>query len=402
MDWISWSRTWSTKSTTTTIRKPLRCSLMNSLWKRMYLLLQADQRLKQNHQDVLLLAHRQELDLSVKDFGLMLSQEFIRLSFTQCQTTEYSSSSWWSTSRRGWSDWILETKRWSSEDIWVLSKLVWWFMEEQDGRRRRQQEKISMLCWSVRTRNSLPLSLSRSFRTQSHWSFITGQCVFSGQFLRVHLSHWMYNQITFHHQCRIDTGRPTLEQTTDSILPLCGSYGQRTQGSWRDRLGSTASCTKHAQSMEETSKYGVLGRHQPCSEEKIEVLSNTVGRDHSSRNTPSLLYPESCCDGICRIIYEKVCLPPRPPPRISFKDNWMKELDSEVAGSSKDSQRIQPKSKTNYQERWEPWVSNHLVRSLRRSEKMSCLVAKAQTQERGDLWMDHHPARVVCQCLLNL
>ena len=33
-------------------------------------------------------------------------------------------------------------------------------------------------------------------------------------------------------------------------------------------------------------------------------------------------------------------------PTISFKDNWMKELDSEVAGSSKDTQRIQPKPKT--------------------------------------------------------
>ena len=46
------------------------------------------------------------------------------------------------------------------------------------------------------------------------------------------------------------------------------------------------------------------------------------------------------------IIYEKVYVSPRPPPKISFKDNWMKELDSEVAGSSKDSQRIQPKPKT--------------------------------------------------------
>ena len=36
---------------------------------------------------------------------------------------------------------------------------------------------------------------------------------------------------------------------------------------------------------------------------------------------------------------------PRPPPKISFKDNWMKELDSEVAGGE-DSQQIQPKSKT--------------------------------------------------------
>ena len=39
-------------------------------------LLQADQRPKQNHEDVLLFAHLQELHLSVKYLGLMLSQEF--------------------------------------------------------------------------------------------------------------------------------------------------------------------------------------------------------------------------------------------------------------------------------------------------------------------------------------
>ena len=46
------------------------------------------------------------------------------------------------------------------------------------------------------------------------------------------------------------------------------------------------------------------------------------------------------------IIYEKVYASPRPPPKISFKDNWMKELDSQVAGGSEDSQQIPPKSKT--------------------------------------------------------
>ena len=35
-------------------------------------------------------------------------------------------------------------------------------------------------------------------------------------------------------------------------------------------------------------------------------------------------------------IHEKENVSPRPPPKISFKDNWMKELESEVAGSSKD------------------------------------------------------------------
>ena len=44
------------------------------------------------------------------------------------------------------------------------------------------------------------------------------------------------------------------------------------------------------------------------------------------------------------IIFQKVYVSPRPPPTISYKDNSMIELDSEVAGSSKDTQRIQPKT----------------------------------------------------------
>ena len=46
------------------------------------------------------------------------------------------------------------------------------------------------------------------------------------------------------------------------------------------------------------------------------------------------------------IIYEKVYASPRLPPKISFKDNWMNELGSEVAGGSEDSQQTQPKSQT--------------------------------------------------------
>ena len=39
------------------------------------------------------------------------------------------------------------------------------------------------------------------------------------------------------------------------------------------------------------------------------------------------------------IINEKVYASPRLPPKISFKDNWMEELYSEVAGCSEDSQQ---------------------------------------------------------------
>ena len=52
---------------------------------RMFLLLRAGQWPKQNHEEVLLPDHLQELYLSVKYLGLILSQKLIRLSLTQCQ-----------------------------------------------------------------------------------------------------------------------------------------------------------------------------------------------------------------------------------------------------------------------------------------------------------------------------
>ena len=53
----------------------------------------------------------------------------------------------------------------------------------------------------------------------------------SDGFFKYILSCRMCNQFTIHHQFRIDTRRSKFEQTTDSILSACGSYGQRTQGS---------------------------------------------------------------------------------------------------------------------------------------------------------------------------
>ena len=44
------------------------------------------------------------------------------------------------------------------------------------------------------------------------------------------------------------------------------------------------------------------------------------------------------------IIYEKVYASLWPPPKISFKNNWMKELGSELAGGDKNSQQTKPKT----------------------------------------------------------
>ena len=59
-----------------------------------------------------------------------------------------------------------------------------------------------------------------------------------------------------------------------------------------------------------------------------------------------MLYLESSCDGIWRNhVPESTCVT-STTTEDPYKDNWMIELDSEVAGSSKDTHRIQPEPKT--------------------------------------------------------
>ena len=85
----------------------------------------------------------------------------------------------------------------------------------------------------------------------------------------------------------------------------------------------------------------------------IQLAQRKGFKFHQTRSNAIILYdtlPAYCVPKVVvmesgEIIYEKVYVSPRPPPKISEKDNWMKELDSEVAGSSKDSQQTQPKTK---------------------------------------------------------
>ena len=74
------------RRTTTTSRKPLRCSSKILRWRRKYLLLQADQRPKQNHKDVLLPAHPQKLYLLEKEIGPISNHKIIRPPIIQCRS----------------------------------------------------------------------------------------------------------------------------------------------------------------------------------------------------------------------------------------------------------------------------------------------------------------------------
>ena len=86
------------------------------------------------------------------------------------------------------------------------------------------------------------------------------------------------------------------------------------------------------------------------------------------------------------IIFEKVYAPLRPPPKIFFKDNWMKELGLKVAGGSEDPQQTQPKTKNPILRTVRPVLSEQQSgSSAQKIEYVSYLAAKAPMKERGDL-----------------
>ena len=109
-----------------------------------------------------------------KNLDRCWTRRIFNLRLCSVEEIDSSSSSWKSTQRKWWSDWILENHRRSPETFLVLSSLVWRQVEEKHGRRRRKLEKKPILYWIIRS-NLVPRSSSRPFRTQSHWSFITWQ-----------------------------------------------------------------------------------------------------------------------------------------------------------------------------------------------------------------------------------
>ena len=94
-----------------------------------------------------------------------------------------------------------------------------------------------------------------------------------------------------------------------------------------------------AEKVEETSKHGVLGRHKTCSTERI--LKFYILHDTS----PADCIPKAIMMETGAIIYEKVYASPGLLPKISFKDNWMRELGSEVVEEVKTPNKPSQKPK---------------------------------------------------------
>ena len=170
------------------------------------------------------------------EFGQVLNQRNMFSDHWSVEEMDLSSSSWKFTWRRRRSCSILENWRNSSEIFPILSSLVWQHVEGKNG--RRKLAKIPVWHWFIRSNLLLP-SCSRSFRTQSHWSFFTGPCDYSEQLLAVHQSSGMCSQLRFHHQFGVDiwTFKKLRNKETVFFLSLFYlSQRQESQGSWYDRV----------------------------------------------------------------------------------------------------------------------------------------------------------------------
>ena len=81
--------------------------------------------------------------------------------------------------------------------------------------------------------------------------------------------------------------------------------------------------------------------------------------------------------------------------RFLFKDNWMKDLGSEVAGDGKDSQPTQPKTKNPIVRTGKVVLSEQQSgSSAKEIENVSYSAAKAPMKEQGDLFSSCVPVSV--------
>ena len=157
----------------------------------------------------------------------------------------------------------------------------------------------------------------------------------------------MCNQFTLHHKFRIDTGKTKFKQgKTDSIFTAVNPMDKEYKDPYKFEFDQN-----HV--LHGTSRNHGKDTKTRCIGSMYSLLNVKESKFYQTGCNAIILYdtlPAYCISKVVvmesgEIIYEKVYVSPRPPPTIPFKDNWMKELDSDIAGSSKDTQRIQPKPK---------------------------------------------------------
>ena len=197
------------------------------------------------------------------------------------------------------------------------------------AKRLRPQEKISVLYWFSRN-NFLSLSSSKSFTTQSHWSYFKSQCHYSGRFRQVQsiyipssIHHW-YREVKFWAKDR--------QYSFCLWIPWTKTRRILTRSTWKHRVLHNK-CIKHARDI------------------KIRCVGSTstllwIKYWSSIKHDRTLLHETLPAYGIPKVVrmetgevfYEKGFCVTSSSSKDFLQDKWMKDLGSEVVKQSNSSQ----------------------------------------------------------------
>ena len=342
MAWINWSRTWrTTRTKTTTIRKPQRCSSKTMRWNRMHVLSRADQRLKQNHKDVFLPAHPQKLYLSWKEFGLVfepqdypstdhsVSKKLINLLRHGCLLREDDGAIEFWRIQDYLKDHFVFCHRWSDEKlkssmaggghkkyfscVLILQEQFLYFrvLQGHSGR--------SLIDPTLQTM-SLVRATSSNALVMSH-----GQPIHIPSSIR----DW-YLEVNF--------------WATDRLYSFCLWIPCTKTIRILDTIDLNA--PRHAQYMHKAQKKHLNTVYWSTSILLWRKDWRSIRRDRNAiilyNTLPAYCIPKPIKTETGEIIYQKVFESPRPPPKISLRNDWMKEVGPEVAGQAEGSQPTQP------------------------------------------------------------
>ena len=322
MAWISWSWIWAKRSRTSTSRKPQKCSSKTMRWKRMHVLLRADQRLKQNHVDVLLLAHPQELYQMGRELGPILNHKIIRSPTVPC--------------RRNWliffgivnylQNHFVHSRHWSDEKWKSImagggggNKKRYQYCPDSSG--EYFTSELFMVIHAA-------VLLILHHRTMSWFRTIFSSAFFTLDVQSSYIPSWIQD---WYWEVKIWA----TERQTVFFLPVDPMDKEHKDPETIDLEARVlySTCIQPGRNIKTRcigSTLNLLKRKVWSSIELDRTLSFCTIHSKAVRMETE------------EIIYEKLYESPRPPPKISLRNDWMKELGSEVARQAGDNQPTQP------------------------------------------------------------
>ena len=329
----------------------------------MRVILQADRRPKQYHKDEILPAHPQELYLLGKELGPMLNLENIQSPIMKCQEID-SSSSWKCTQRNDgaiefWrikdnlQKHFLYCHHWSDEK-WKKS------MARGGGNKKRYQ-----YC----TDSSGAILYLRALQVHSGRSLIDDPTLQDNVVIPSN-----FFQYTNHVGCAIN-----LHSIINSGLIPEGQILSNRQTVFFLPVDPMDRNHKVPDTINLEAPRLAQYMHKPWKEHQNTVYGVDINlalknglKFNQTRSNAVILHetlPACCPPKVVRmetgeVIYEKVYTSPRPPPKISLKHDWMKELgsevvrqpDGEVVQQSKSTQSSQPNPNPDHDRKVQPVV----------------------------------------------